>query len=560
MFEHDILIIGAGLAGLRAAVEGVRKGMNVAVVSKVHPVRSHSNAAQGGINAPLTDRGDDWEGHAYDTIKGSDFLADQDAVEMMSREAGDAVIELERMGVIFTRGEDGKLGSRRFGGQKVARTFFVGTITGSALLHVLYEQSVKLGLNVYEEWFVTKLILEDGVCRGVVAYDIKSGQLHTIKAKAVIMASGGNGRVFEPSTQALICTGDGIALAYKAGVPLMDMEMVQYHPTTLARTGILMSEAARGEGAYLLNSKGERFMEKYAPDYMELASRDVVSRSEQTEIDEGRGVDGNVLLDVRHLGRDFIEKRLGYLQEVASEFLGIDMAEKPVPVRPGMHYIMGGIKTDLNGLTEIPGLYAAGECANVSVHGANRLGANSLLDTVVFGRRAAEHAVEYIKSVSDNSKSEIDLKLEEDRLQSILDRPKGENIAKLREDMAIGMTRGIGVWRDQKSIEGALQNLNNIKNRLLNISVEDKGKFFNTNLMFALELEFMVDNAEAIIYGALTRKESRGAHFRTDMPDRDDKNWLKHTLVYHDDNQENNVRIETSPVTITKWKPVERVY
>ncbi len=560
MYEHDILIIGAGLAGLRAAVEGVRNGLNVAVVSKVHPVRSHSNAAQGGINAPLTDRGDDWEGHAYDTIKGSDFLADQDAVEAMSREAGEAVIELERMGVIFTRGEDGKLGSRRFGGQKVARTFFVGTITGSALLHVLYEQSLKLGLNVYEEWFVTKLILEDGVCRGVVAYDIKNGELHTIKAKAVIMASGGNGRVFEPSTQALICTGDGIALAYKAGVPLMDMEMVQYHPTTLARTGILMSEAARGEGAYLLNSNGERFMEKYAPDYMELASRDVVSRSEQTEIDEGRGIDGNVLLDVRHLGRDYIEKRLGYLQEVASEFLGIDMAEEPVPVRPGMHYIMGGIKTDVNGLTQLPGLYAAGECANVSVHGANRLGANSLLDTVVFGRRAAEHAVDYIKSLGKNSKSENDLKLEEERLQSILDRPKGENIAKVREDMAVGMTKGIGVWRDQKSMEGALENLTTIKNRLLNVSVEDKGKFFNTNLMFALELEFMVDNAEAIIHGALTRKESRGAHFRTDMPDRDDKNWLKHTLVFHDVNHENNVRIETSPVTITKWKPVERVY
>ena len=560
MYEHDILIIGAGLAGLRAAVEGVRNGLNVAVVSKVHPVRSHSNAAQGGINAPLTDRGDDWEGHAYDTIKGSDFLADQDAVETMSREAGEAVIELERMGVIFTRGEDGKLGSRRFGGQKVARTFFVGTITGSALLHVLYEQSLKLGLNVYEEWFVTKLILEDGVCRGVVAYDIKNGELHTIKAKAVIMASGGNGRVFEPSTQALICTGDGIALAYKAGVPLMDMEMVQYHPTTLARTGILMSEAARGEGAYLLNSNGERFMGKYAPDYMELASRDVVSRSEQTEIDEGRGIDGNVLLDVRHLGRDYIEKRLGYLQEVSSEFLGIDMAEEPVPVRPGMHYIMGGIKTDVNGLTQLPGLYAAGECANVSVHGANRLGANSLLDTVVFGRRAAEHAVDYIKSLGENSKSENDLKLEQKRLQSILDRPKGENIAKVREDMAVGMTKGIGVWRDQKSMEGALENLTTIKNRLLNVSVEDKGKFFNTNLMFALELEFMVDNAEAIIHGALTRKESRGAHFRTDMPDRDDKNWLKHTLVFHDVNHENNVRIETSPVTITKWKPVERVY
>ena len=560
MYEHDILIIGAGLAGLRAAVEGVRNDMDVAVVSKVHPVRSHSNAAQGGINAPLTDRGDDWEGHAYDTIKGSDFLADQDAVEVMSREAGDAVIELERMGVIFTRGEDGKLGTRAFGGQKVARTFFVGAITGSALLHVLYEQSVKLGLNVYEEWFVTKLILEDGVCKGVVAYDVKNGELHTIKAKAVIMAAGGNGRVFEPSTQALICTGDGIALAYKAGVPLMDMEMVQYHPTTLARTGILMSEAARGEGAYLLNSNGERFMEKYAPDYMELASRDVVSRSEQTEIDEGRGVDGNVLLDVRHLGRDFIEKRLGYLQEVSLEFLGIDMAKEPVPVRPGMHYIMGGIKTDVDGLTEIPGLYSAGECANISVHGANRLGANSLLDTVVFGRRSAEHAVEYIKSIGPNSKSENDLKLEQERLQSILDRPKGENIAKVREDMAVGMTKGIGVWRDQESIESALENLKSIKNRLQNVSVENKGRFYNTNLIFALELEFMVDNAEAIIHGANTRKESRGAHFRTDMPDRDDENWLKHTLVYHDVKHKNNVRIETAPVTITQWKPVERVY
>jgi len=560
MFEHDILIIGAGLAGLRAAVEGVRNGLDVAVVSKVHPVRSHSNAAQGGINAPLTDRGDDWEDHAYDTIKGSDFLADQDAVEIMSTEAGRAVIELERMGVIFTRGEDGKLGTRAFGGQKVARTFFVGAITGSALLHVLYEQSLKLGLNVYEEWFVTKLIIEDGVCRGVIAYDIKNGELHTIKAKAVIMASGGNGRVFEPSTQSLICTGDGMSLAYKAGVPLMDMEMIQYHPTTLARTGILLSEAARGEGAYLLNSNGERFMEKYAPDYMELASRDVVSRSEQTEIDEGRGINGNVLLDLRHLGRDYIEKRLGYLQEVSLEFLGIDMAEKPVPVRPGMHYIMGGIKTDVNGLTEIPGLYAAGECANVSVHGANRLGANSLLDTVVFGRRSAEHAIEYLKSVGPNSKSENDLKLEKERIQSVLDRPKGENIAKVREDMAKNMTKGIGVWRDQKSIEGALENLTNIKNRLPNISVENKGKFFNTNLIFALELEFMVDNAEAIIHGAITRKESRGAHFRTDMPERDDKNWLKHTLIYYDVNNENNVRVETIPVTITKWEPIKRVY
>ena len=415
MYKHDVLIIGGGLAGLRAAVEVTRAGVDVAVISKVHPVRSHSNAAQGGINAPLTDRGDDWEGHAYDTIKGSDFLADQDAVEIMSVEAGDAVLELERMGVIFSRADDGKLGTRRFGGQKIARTFFVGAITGSAILHVLFEQALKLGLNVYEEWFVTKLIIEDGTCRGVVAIDLKTGEIHTIKAKAVIMAAGGAGRVFEPSTNALICTGDGLALAYQAGAPLMDMAMIQYHPTTLARTGILMSEAARGEGAHLLNADGERFMEKTAPDYMELASRDVVSRSEQTEIDEGRGIDGNVLLDLRHLGRDFIEQRLGYLQEVSVEFLGIDMAEQPVPVQPGMHYIMGGIKTDVDGATVVPGLYAAGECANVSVHGANRLGANSLLDTVVFGRRSAVHAIEYIKSVNDHSTSEQELVSEQAR-------------------------------------------------------------------------------------------------------------------------------------------------
>ncbi len=560
MYKHDVLIIGGGLAGLRAAVEVTRAGGDVAVISKVHPVRSHSNAAQGGINAPLTDRGDDWEGHAYDTIKGSDFLADQDAVEVMSVEAGDAVLELERMGVIFSRGDDGKLGTRRFGGQKIARTFFVGAITGSAILHVLFEQALKLGLNVYEEWFVTKLIIEDGTCRGVVAIDLKTGDIHTIKAKAVIMAAGGAGRVFEPSTNALICTGDGLALAYQAGAPLMDMEMIQYHPTTLARTGILMSEAARGEGAYLLNAAGERFMEKTAPDYMELASRDVVSRAEQTEIDEGRGIDGNVLLDLRHLGRDFIEQRLGYLQEVSVEFLGIDMAEQPVPVQPGMHYIMGGIKTDVDGATNVPGLYAAGECANVSVHGANRLGANSLLDTVVFGRRSAVHAIEYIKSVDDHSASERELASEQVRLQALLDRPKGERVATLRNDMARGMTKGIGVFRDQGSMEGALENLANVKSRMSGFSIENKGKIFNTDLMFGLELEFMVDCAEAVVAGALTRKESRGAHFRTDITERDDDNWLKHTLVYKDETQEHGNRVQTSDVKITQWQPVKRVY
>jgi len=560
MYEHDVLIIGGGLAGLRAAVEVTRAGVDVAVISKVHPVRSHSNAAQGGINAPLTDRGDDWESHAYDTIKGSDFLADQNAVEIMSSEAGEAVLELERMGVIFSRGEDGKLGTRAFGGQKIARTVFVGAITGSAMLHVLFEQSLKLGLNVYEEWFVTKLIIEDDVCRGVVAIDIKTGEMHTIKAKAVIMAAGGAGRVFEPSTNALICTGDGLSLAYQAGVPLMDMEMIQYHPTTLARTGILMSEAARGEGAYLLNADGERFMEKTAPDYMELASRDVVSRAEQTEIDEGRGIDGNVLLDLRHLGREYIEAKLGYLQEVSVEFLGIDMAEQPVPVQPGMHYIMGGIKTDVDGATAMPGLYAAGECANVSVHGANRLGANSLLDTIIFGRRSATHAIEYIKGIGSHSKDESVLASEKARLQGLLDRPKGERGATIRDDMARGMTKGIGVFRDQASMEGALENLKNVKSRLGGFSIENKGKVFNTDLMFGLELEFMVDCAEAVVAEALTRKESRGAHFRTDMTERDDENWLKHTLMYKDDEAENGVRVETSDVKITQWEPVKRVY
>ena len=560
MYKHDVLIIGAGLAGLRAAVEATRLELDVAVISKVHPVRSHSNAAQGGINAPLTDRGDDWEGHALDTIKGSDYLADQDAVEIMSTEAGDAVIELERMGVIFSRGDDGRLGTRRFGGQLVARTFFVGAITGSAILHVLYEQALKYGLNVYEEWFVTDLIIEDGRCVGVVALDIKTGTLHSIWAKAVIVAAGGAGRVFEPSTNAIICTGDGLALAWRAGVPMMDMEMVQYHPTTLARTGILLSEAARGEGAHLLNSEGERFMLTYAPQYEELASRDVVSRAEQTEINEGRGIDGNVLLDLRHLGRDFIENRLGYLQEVAVEFLGIDLAEQPVPVRPGVHYIMGGVKTDVNGATIVPGLYAAGECANVSVHGANRLGANSLLDTVVFGRRSAVHASEYVKSVDAGSGSDEHLNAAKARIQSLLDREPNENWASVRNYMANEMTKGIGVFRDQSSMEGAKAAIDSVSERMPKISVQNKGKVFNTDLIFTLEMEFMADVAKAIVHSALTRKESRGAHFRTDITERDDETWLKHTLAYQDDDNEDGVRVETSPVTITKWEPVKRVY
>ena len=347
MLKHDVLIIGAGLAGMRAAVAAKDLGANVALVSKVHPVRSHSNAAQGGINAALGHRGDKWEDHAYDTIKGSDYIADQDAVEIMAKEAGSEVISMEHMGVIFNRDDEGKLGTRAFGGQRKARTFFVADFTGQALLHVLYEQIVKSDVLVYEEWFVLSLIVQDGECSGAVMIDMKSGKIEVCIAKTVILATGGLGRVFEPSTNALICTGDGMALAYRAGVPMMDMEMVQYHPTTLKNNGALMSESARGEGAYLRNIDGERFMAKEgnAPKMMELASRDVVSRSEQKEINEGRGVDGCVLLDCTHLGEKLINEKLPQIRDLAKDFANVDMVKEPVPVRPGMHYQMGGVKT-----------------------------------------------------------------------------------------------------------------------------------------------------------------------------------------------------------------------
>ena len=557
MYEHDILIVGAGLAGLRAALESIEAGKNTAILSKVHPVRSHSCAAQGGINAALTDRGDDWEDHALSTIKGSDYLADQEAVEIMCKEAGENLIELEHMGVIFSRDEEGKLGTRRFGGQSVARTFFVGAITGSAMLHVLYEQTVKQKAQVYEEWFVTKLIIEDGECRGVIAMDIHSGKLEIIKAKSVILATGGAGRIFEPSTNALICTGDGLALAYDVGASLMDMEMIQYHPTGLAGNGILLSEGARGEGAYLLNSNGERFMEDYAPEYLELASRDVVSRAEQIEINEGRGIDGCVLLDCRHLGKSKIEERLGYLQEVATEFRGIDLAEQPIPVKPTMHYIMGGIKTDFMGQTDIPGLFAAGECANVSVHGGNRLGANSLLDTIVFGRRSARGAIEYSSQINSISKSKEELKNETKRIQNIISRTNGERSATLRNEMGEAMTSGIGVFRDTRSIEVAKQKVLNLIDRYENTSIDNKGKIFNTDLIFNLELKYMLDVALTMCIGAENRKESRGAHYRTDITERDDKNWLKHTHVAKIDGE---VQFYTSDVNITKWEPEIRKY
>ncbi|MDI3270035.1 MAG: FAD-binding protein [Bacillota bacterium] len=557
MRGHDVLVVGAGLAGMRAALEAQAQGVDVAIMSKVYPVRSHSNAAQGGINAALSEE-DSWESHAFDTVKGSDYLGDQDAIEILAQEAPQAIVELENFGVPFNRDETGRLGSRNFGGASHARTYFVGDFTGQAILHVMFEQLLKHGLTSYDEWFVLELARDDqGAVRGVVAMDIKRGAIELIPAKAVILATGGLGRVFEPSTNALIVTGDGMALAYRAGAPLMDMEMVQFHPTTLKGNGALLSEAARGEGAYLLNKDGERFMKKSAPHKMELASRDVVSRAEQIEINEGRGIDECVLLDLRHLGAAKIMERLPQIRELALEFAGVDIIHEPVPVRPGMHYQMGGVKTDVWGQTEIPGLFAAGETACVSVHGGNRLGANSLLETVVFGKRAGARAAEYAKEQKEPQLSQSWVTDQEKRIKSLFDRPPGEKAAALRLEMGTVMTRDVGVFREGKGLEEALKTVQGLKERFAKVSVQDKGRVYNSNLLSVLELENMLDLAETIVASAIFRTESRGAHFRTDYRERDDENWLKHTLVRYKDGQ---YQLSTLPVTMTRWQPEVRQY
>src|SRR5688500_11157678 len=401
MPQHDVLVIGAGLAGQRAALAAAEAGASVGIISKVHPVRSHSNAAQGGINAAL-DPQDSWESHAFDTVKGSDYLGDQNAIEIMCREAPEELLTLEHLGVTFHRDERGRLGKRAFGGASAARTYYVADITGQAILHVLYEQLMKFDdVYRYEEWFTTGLVQDDeGRIAGALTRNIRDGAMELFAAKAVILATGGNGQIYDPTTNALICTGDGIAMAYRIGAPLMDMEMIQYHPTTLAGLGLLITEGARGEGAHLYNAQGERFMEKYAPNKMELASRDVVSRAEQTEINEGRGFpDGTVALDITVVPRKRIHEALREIVNVGRDFAGVDITREPIHIKPGNHYVMGGIHTDVHGRTPIPGLYAAGECACVSVHGGNRLGANSLLHTLDHGRRSAEHAAEAVKGM-----------------------------------------------------------------------------------------------------------------------------------------------------------------
>src|SRR3954464_1680541 len=477
MPKHDVLVIGAGLAAPRAAPAAAERGVSVGIISKVHPVRSHSNAAQGGINAALNPE-DSWESHAYDTVKGSDYLGDQDAIEIMCREAPEGLLHLEHMGVTFHRNQEGLLGTRAFGGASAARTYYVADITGQAILHVLYEQLMKHDeVERYEEWFTTGLVLdESGHCAGAITRDLRDGSMELFKARSVILATGGNGQCFKPTTNALICTGDGISMAYRIGAPLMDMEMIQYHPTTLAGNGLLITEGARGEGAHLYNALGERFMEKYAPNKLELASRDVVSRAEQTEIDEGRGFpDGTVALDITKVPRKRIHEALREIVNIGRDFAGVDITREPIHIKPGNHYTMGGVKTDSNGLTSIPGLYAAGktagavppdtpgssaagETACVSVHGANRLGANSLLDTLIFGRRSGEHAAERARSMAMPEIPGSRLLEDVELIDGIIARDRGgRRISEIKDELGTELNKNVAVFRDEDGLNQALE-------------------------------------------------------------------------------------------------------
>jgi succinate dehydrogenase / fumarate reductase flavoprotein subunit len=572
MPAHDVLIIGAGLAGQRAALAAAQDGASVAIMSKVHPVRSHSVAAAGGINAAIS-VDDDWRSHAYDTVKGSDFLGDQDAIEVMCSEAPAEVMELEHMGVTFHRNDKGEMDLRAFGGASMKRTAYVADITGQALLHVLYEQLLKHHETVarYEEWFTTSLLRdESGNCCGAIARDVRSGRMEAFTAKNVILACGGAGQAYKPTTNGLIVTGDGIAMAYRAGAPLMDMEMVQYHPTCLVETGILITEGARGEGAHLLNANGERFMEKSAPNKMELASRDVVSRAEQIEINEGRGVgpDGaGIYLDVTVVPRKRTLEALREIVNLGKDFAGVDITREPITIRPGQHYIMGGVKTDIDGRTPIEGLYAAGEVACVSVHGGNRLGANSLLDTLIFGRRSGEHAA---KRAASMGMPEVDanaqLLADAARIDAIIARPRDggptrpRRVSEIKSELGETMNRHAAVFRDEAGLQQALETIGRLREDADSAWIDDRGTVFNQDVLGAIELGYMIDCAEATVVAALERKESRGAQFRTDYPERNDGEWLKHIDISLGEDGADGFQVSYSPVTITQWQPEERKY
>jgi succinate dehydrogenase / fumarate reductase, flavoprotein subunit len=544
---------------MRAAIEAHDAGADVALLSKIHPTRSHSGAAEGGINAALGNASeDDPESHAYDTVKGSDYLGDQDAIEVLCNEAPDDVYQLENWGAIFSRTDDGRIAQRPFGAAGAPRTAYAADITGHVLLQVLYEQVVKRDLLVYEEYFAWRLVMNDDRCQGVICWDLLNGGLKTIGAKTIILATGGAGRLYVGTTNAYACTGDGMSMAMRVGVPLKDMEMMQFHPTTLAPTGVLITEGCRGEGAYLLNSEGDRFLKRYAPNAMELASRDVISRAEQTEIDEGRGIDGNVLLDLRHLGAEKILDRLHGTRELSMVFAGVDPIREPIPVRPGAHYHMGGVDTDVWGKTNVEGLYAAGECACVSVHGANRLGGNALMETITYGKRAGRHAAEWALA---NTTIEVPESTERDAerdLKTLLDRNDGERPWRIRDELARTMHENFGVFRRDEQMERQGEIVAGLRERYKRVVVEDKGDLFNSDLTQTLELEFLLELAECMVVCGIARKESRGAHARPDdYPDRDDANYMKHTMVSWENGEP---RLDWKPVTVTKWQPQERTY
>lgn len=556
--RHDAIVIGAGLAGLRVAIE-LAPDHDVAILTKVHSLRSHSVAAQGGINAALGEN-DSWNSHAFDTVKGSDYLADQDAVEILTREAPRAVIENEQWGTAFSRTDEGKIAQRPFGGAGFPRTCYAADRTGHNLLHTTFEQVMRLGIKIYDEFFATSLVRSDESILGITALEIASGEVHGFSAKSVIIATGGFGRVYARSTNAIINTGDGCSLALRIGVPLKDMEFVQFHPTTLFGSSILITEGARGEGGHLKNSHGDRFMDQYAPEKMELAPRDIVARAIRTEILEGRGYENEyVHLDLTHLGKEKIMERLPGIREICIHFAGIDPIEEPIPVQPGQHYSMGGIDCDKHGRTILPGLYAVGEASCMSVHGANRLGGNSLLETLVFGRVVGQEVAAYLSGAKNPSEGPIrdEIHAIREKLQAIMFRESGESVANLRESLTEVMDAKVGVYRHAAEIEQALNAIRDVRARFSNIALGGTDKRFNFSLIRALEFENMIEIAEAIALGALHRRESRGAHWRLDHPERNDEEFLKHSTVIL---SSDGLRIGYKDVNLGKFEVKERTY
>ncbi len=560
MLKHDVVVVGAGLAGQRAALAAVEAHLDVAVVTKLHPLRAHSGAAQGGINASVG-ASDSIEAHTYDTVKGSDYLGDQDAVELLCREAGPIVIEMEHFGTVFNRAPDGTLAQRPFGGAGFPRTVYAADRTGLALLVGLWERLIAERFTLYEEWQLVKLVVRDGRVQGLVALDRRKGEFQEIAAKAVVLATGPAGRIFGRTTNSHSCTGDGGAVAYDAGVLLKDMEFVQFHPTALLESSVLITEGARGEGGFLKNVQGERFMSKYAPKALELASRDVVSRSIATEVLQGRGFSGPyggyVTLELMHLGKEKVESRLQEICDYCRFFAGIDPVTEPIPVYPAQHYMMGGIGTDVHGATNIAGLFAAGEAACVSVHGANRLGGNSLLEAIVFGKQAGIAAAAFAAQASLPVMHATDLEEAMAPARGWSSRSDGEDPSTLRTEMQQTMDRYVGIFRNEADLAEGLKRIRALQKRFERVRVVDQSKVYNLNLTDAYEAGQMLKLAEVILVGAYARTESRGAHTRTDYPKRDDARWMRHTLAQKGPE---GPTLSYSPVTITRYEPKERVY